>query len=81
MARGWESKAVEQQQDEAARRERRAHRPVAEVERQRQQERETLRMARSLTRAELARATREAHRAMLGERLAAIERRLAALDQ
>ncbi|HXE80444.1 MAG TPA: hypothetical protein VNK41_06815 [Vicinamibacterales bacterium] len=80
MARGWESKQVEDQQAEAARqrelRERRALTPVQEAARQR---RETLLLAAS-TRAALASCRMENHREMLRMQLDAIGRQIAALD-
>lgn len=81
MARGWESKQVEDQQAEAARqrelRERRALTPVQEAARQR---RETLLLAAASTRAALASCRMENHREMLRMQLDAIGRQIAALD-
>jgi len=78
MARGWESKAVESQQDDADR-ERRLKPELTEDERTRLQERRTLELALAQTQAELGAACRAAHRDMLQQRLAAIRSQLEAL--
>lgn len=78
MARGWESKAVESQQEEATRRTERA-RPLTAEERARLSERAGLELALARTQAELQAACRPAHRDMLRLRLEAIRARLAAL--
>jgi hypothetical protein len=81
MARGWESKSVEQQQEESGRwRGRVPARELTPRERDRQQAREQLRLALAQTQAELRAARQPAHRDMLRLRLAAIEAELAALD-
>jgi hypothetical protein len=75
MARGWESKAVEDQQTEA-------RRPVAagpalsDAERARRQEAEGLRLALADATAQLQAACRPVHRDMLRQRIAALEARL-----
>jgi hypothetical protein len=79
MARGWESKAVESQQDDAAR-ERRLKPELTEDERARLQQRRTLELALAQTQAELGAACRAAHRDMLQERLTAIRSQLEALS-
>ena len=78
MARGWESKSVESQQDEAGRRaSSRPPRSPEEVERDAR--RTALEMALAHTQAELGAACRPAHREMLSLRLAAIQKELTAL--
>jgi len=79
MARGWESKAVESQQDDADR-ERRLQPALTEDERARLQQRRTLELALAQTQAELGAACRAAHRDMLQERLTAIRSQLEALS-
>ena len=81
MARGWESKSVEEQQDAAARERaaRKAPAPSA-AEQARAQEREGLRLARARTAATLQTACNPRHRAMLEETLAPLDAQLAALD-
>jgi hypothetical protein len=81
MARGWESKAVEDQMEEAAR---------DQIERQsgsrapdnfeRQQKREGLRLTRSNLVQQLSRARTVTHRQMIHEALREIDKQLAALD-
>ena len=79
MARGWESKAVESQQDEASRRaQRRPDRSPEDVSRDHR--RAALEMALVQTQAEMGAACRPAHREMLKLRLAAIQDELAGLS-
>ena len=74
MARGFESKSVEFQQEEAQRsRYQKKERPLSEEERARAQRRLTLELARARTAADLVRAVSPAQREML-------ERAIAALD-
>lgn len=75
MARGWESKAVEDQIEEA---EKRALKKgvlddLTPEERARRDRLESLRLSRARTLAQLERATRQAHRAMLQRTLQALE--------
>ncbi|MGD9903192.1 MAG: hypothetical protein AB7U83_06955 [Vicinamibacterales bacterium] len=79
MARGWESKAVEAQQDEAGRA-RTAAPPLSAAERDRRQAAEGLRLALADATAQLQAACRPVHRDMLRQRIAALEASLAALD-
>lgn len=75
MARGWESKAVADQQEAADERARRG-RPLEELspeERERRDRLETLRLSRARTLTQLERATRPAHRQMLQRTLRALE--------
>ncbi|HLL71885.1 MAG TPA: hypothetical protein VK363_10655 [Pyrinomonadaceae bacterium] len=76
MARGWESKAVEDQIQEAEERARRAQEaPLDESPeaRSRRERLETLRLSRARTLDQLERATNRAHREMLGRTLRALE--------
>jgi hypothetical protein len=76
MARGWESKAVETQQEEATRgKARRGRMPTAE-ERAAATARRTLELSRAKVEGDLRRATTEAHREMLRRALADLDRRL-----
>ena len=79
MARGWESKSVESQQDEAAARKPAAAKITAE-ESARRAERATLSLARTRAMADLQKACAAAHRAMLEQAIADLDRRIAALD-
>lgn len=73
MARGWESKSIEAQQEEASRAKTGPGRPPAPEERARQQRRRTLELARSRAAADLERATTPAHRAMLRKAIADLD--------
>jgi hypothetical protein len=76
MARGWESKNIESQQEEAAR-SRRQTRSLTPDEQARQVRRQGLELARSRAEADLQRATAPAHRAMLEQAIAALDAQLA----
>jgi hypothetical protein len=79
MARGWESKSVEAQQEEAARRRpaeaARSPEGLARAERRR-----GLELARARAVSDLARAVSPAHRQMLDTAIAALDAQLSALD-
>jgi hypothetical protein len=79
MARGWESKAIEAQQEEKARGAAKA-RPATPEQLAAADQRRTLELARSRAQDDLSRATRPAHRAMLQEALEALDRRLQELS-
>jgi len=80
MARGWESKSVEAQQDEAARG--RAPKPALTPEQQANAERRrTLELQRARTASDLDRATARNHRAMLEQAIAAIDEQLRKLGR
>lgn len=79
MARGWESKAVESQQD-SAREERRTGPPVAVTDAVRRGERASLALAKSRAEKDLERASVPAHRSMLEQAIAELDRRIAALS-
>ncbi len=78
MARGWESKAVEAQQDEASRE--RVHKPSLTAEQCAIAERRaTLELSRARAAADLNRATAPPHRRMLEQAIATIDEQLAQL--
>jgi len=79
MARGFESKSVEAQQEEAHRR-RPAGPPVDRKNAARQAERSTLTLARRRAEADLKGASAPAHRTMLERAIADLDRRIAAID-
>jgi hypothetical protein len=79
VARGWESKNIEAQQEEAAKPRRSGPAPTAE-QRERGERRQALILTRARTAHELARATAPAHRRMLEQALAALDADLAKLD-
>lgn len=79
MARGWESKAIEAQQEEAARG-RTLARPLTEAERRVAERRRSLELARARAADDLTRATAPAHRRLLEQTLQAIEAQLQLLE-
>lgn len=79
MARGWESKSVEDQLEERERAKREAAFPVSTEAPQHRQRRETLQLARSQLREQISAARSDAHRKMLEQSLAAIEQELESL--
>jgi len=79
MARGWESKSVESQQEAAAAKPSPAAR-FDPQEAQRRAERATLMLARTRALADLQHACAPAHRAMLEQAIADLDRRLADAD-
>ena len=80
MARGWESKSVEQQQEERFE-QRKVARPAVSAEQQeRDRRREGLALSRRRLAQELAAATNPRHRQMLQEALADLDRQLAVLE-
>jgi hypothetical protein len=78
VARGWESKNIESQQQEASRRAP-AKRPRTADELALVERRRSLDMMRARVAAELSRASAPAHRNMLEAALSALDRQLAAL--
>ena len=78
MARGWESKAIEAQQ-EAATDSRQSGPLISPAEAGRRAEYATLMLARTRALADLQAACVPAHRAMLEQAVAEIDRRIAAL--
>lgn len=82
MARGWESKSVEDQQHEAEERARRKQADAEELtpeERARRERIESLQLSRARTLQQLEQATRPAHRQMLQRTLQALEAELESL--
>ena len=81
MARGWESKSVEAQQEESAREtETRDAHPLTPEERAKRERLASLELSRSRTLDQLERSTSAAHRAMLKRTLLALEREVAELE-
>ena len=78
MARGWESKSVESQQEESFRQpEQRDFQELSPEERERRERLASLELSRARTLDQLERATGAAHRAMLKRTLLALERDIA----
>jgi hypothetical protein len=75
VARGWESKSIEAQQEEATRS--RSSGPVlSDAERLRREKRRTLELARIRALEDLTRATAAPHRRMLERAIAALDEQL-----
>jgi hypothetical protein len=80
MARGWESKSVEQQQQERLE-QRTGARPVVSAEQQeRNRKREGLALSRKRLIQQLEAASRPRHRQLLADALAALDRQLASFE-
>lgn len=79
MARGWESKSVEDQLEERERAKREAAVPVSTEAPEHRQRREALQLTRSRLLAQINAARSDAHRQMLEQSLLAIDEELAAL--
>jgi hypothetical protein len=80
MARGWESKSIEQQQAEALG-ERRSPRPhLSAAEQKRNRQRDTLLLARKGLATQLDSAQSPRHREMLKQSLAELDKQLASFD-
>jgi hypothetical protein len=75
MARGWESKSIEAQQDAAGER-KPAGPPVSPAESARQAERNTLMLARTRALADLQLACAPAHRAMLEQAISDLDEKI-----
>lgn len=81
MARGWESKSVESQQDDAKSDRQRQRAPgLNPEERRRAERRTTLGLAIAQAQAELQAACRSAHRDMIRLKLDALQRELRVLE-
>jgi hypothetical protein len=79
MARGWESKSIESQQEEAARE--RSHKPALTPEqRARAERRRALELARARAAADRDRATSDRHKSMLTQAIEALDQQLSSLE-
>jgi hypothetical protein len=76
MARGWESKAIEAQQEDATQSRRASGREPSAAEQAEGARRHTLELARARAVADLSRATTPAHREMLERAIADLDRQL-----
>jgi hypothetical protein len=81
MARGFESKQVESQQEEAARGRTVKGPDLSETERVRVVQQRALQLSRKRTADDLSRASAPAHRQMLEQAIAALDAELAALER
>jgi endonuclease I len=81
MARGWESKAVEEQMDTTESKETESDLPqLTPAEQQRMRERESLELSRARVQQELAAATHPNYRSSLQAALGYLEEKIAAFD-
>lgn len=79
MARGWESKNIESQQEEAAR-SRKTLEPLTREQQERASRRQSLQLARARAAADLAAASASAHRRMLEAAIKALDEQLESLS-
>jgi hypothetical protein len=77
MARGWESKSVEQQQEEMAERRKTVRAPLSSAEQQCNRKREGLLLSRQRLTQQLQTACNARHRQMLEQAIAELDRQLA----
>jgi hypothetical protein len=76
MARGWESKSVEQQQAEMAEQRKPARPPLSPEQRERDRKRQGLLLSRKRLMQQLEAATNSRHRQMLAQAIAEVDRQL-----
>ncbi len=81
MARGWESKSVEQQQAEMGDQPKSSPRPLSSAQQKLNRKREGLLLSRTCLVRQLEAATRVGHRHMLEQAIAEIDRQLAESKQ
>jgi len=76
MARGWESKSVEQQQEEMSERQKTVGAPISPDEQQRNRKRERLLLSRKRLTQQLQAAYNPRHRQMLEQAITELDRQL-----
>lgn len=81
MARGWESKSVEQQQEEMAETRKTFRAPISEAEQERTRKREGLLLSRQHLTHQLRAATNSRHREMLEQAIAELDQQLSLLKE
>jgi len=84
MARGWESKSVEQQQEEMSEQRRTARAPISPIspnEQQRNRRRDGLLLSRGHLTQQLLAASNPRHRQMLEQAIAELDRQLSSFKQ
>ena len=79
MARGWESKSIEQQQEERLAQRNTAHAPLSAEDQQRNRKREGLLLSRERLSQQLKKASNSRHRQMLEQAIAEVDRQLASI--
>jgi hypothetical protein len=80
MARGWESKSIEQQQAEMAETRKPARPPLSPEQQQRDRKRQGLVLSRKRLAQQLEAATNSRHRQMLAQAIAEVDRQLSLLQ-
>jgi hypothetical protein len=80
MARGWESKSVEQQQEEMSQERKIVRAPVSPNESQRNRKREGLLLSRKRLTQQLQAASNSRHRQMLEQAIAELDRQLSSFE-
>ena len=80
MARGWESKSVEQQQEEMSEQRKSARTPISPAEQQRNRKRDGLLLSRQHLTQQLQAASNPRHRQMLERAMAELDRQLTSLE-
>lgn len=81
MARGWESKSVEQQQEEMSKQRKPARAPISPAEQQRNRKRDGLLLSRQRLTQQFQAASNPRHRQMLEQSIAELDRQLLSLEQ
>ena len=81
MARGWESKSVEQQQEEMSEQRKTVRAPISPDEQQRNRKREGLLLSRERITQQLHAASNPRHRQMLEQAIAELDRQLSSFEQ
>jgi hypothetical protein len=81
MARGWESKSVEQQQEEMSGRRKTTRAPLPASQQERNRKRDGLLLSRERLTQQLQTATNSRHRQMLQQGLAELDRQLSSFEQ
>lgn len=81
MARGWESKSVEQQQEEMLEQRKTIRAPISPDEQQRNRKREGLRLSRENIAQQLQTAANPRRRQMLEQAIAELDAQLSSLQQ
>ena len=80
MARGWESKSVEQQQEEMSEQQRTISAPISPDEQQRNRKRKSLLLSRKRLTQQLQAAGNPRHRQMLEQAIAELDRQLSSFE-
>jgi len=81
MARGWESKSVEQQQEEMSEQRKTVRAPISPEQQQRNRKREGLLLSRQRLTQQLQAASNSRHRQMLEQAIAELDRQLSSFKQ